>query len=380
MDARAKEYWNGKGVNGYYLEEKLDILPKDLLDKVLSGLAPYDGHGVPLLSSEPDYELRNTEILLYLMRCKHENETVTYFDDFGFSVDVDDRRTLAHAKQAHEYAKHFHSLYRSQCIEWCRDKVYYSWILKTRRNELDGYIDTVKVHLQRITKKDYEAHIKRLYSCTGIINRLEIALTCSTLLEFKWLHEEEKNNFFSWLYYIGFLTDEDITYLPLGFFSHNYRAYSEIQPNPINYFISNQLIEYIENEADTLKLAFSNASPYKDIPPLVAANTQAGTPQPAPLPGEQESRSPLLTVQTWWSALQDYDTKPKRRKDDRTMRDMQQFFCTKYPKEAKESQIPEPLEGKREDNYSRAKKMVKETHIPKLQKSYPHLIGFPLNV
>ena len=115
------------------------------------------------------------------------------------------------------------------------------------------------------------------------------------------------------------------------------------------------------------------------VPPPQQAPTETA-PQAAPLTGEQESKSPLLTVQTWWSALQDYDTKPKRRKDDRTMRDMQQFFCTKYPKEAKESQIPEPLEGKREDNYSRAKKMVKETHIPKLQKSYPHLIGFPLNV
>ncbi len=83
------------------------------------------------------------------------------------------------------YAKHFHSLYRSQCIEWCRDKVHYSWILDTRRNELDGYIDRVKVHLQHITQKGYEAHIQQLYSCTTIVKRLEIALICSTLLEFK---------------------------------------------------------------------------------------------------------------------------------------------------------------------------------------------------
>ncbi len=83
---------------------------------------------------------------------------------------------------------------------------------------------------------------------------------------------------------------------PWAFFSHDYRAYSETQPDPINYFTSNQLIEYIANEADTLKSVVSIASPYKDIPALVADNTGTVALQPAPLPGESavetETQSP----------------------------------------------------------------------------------------
>lgn len=264
MNTEAKRYWNGKGVNGFYIEESLNIKPNELFDMVLSGCIPHDEHG-DVLMHEVAYSIRNTEILLSIMRRKIDSvlygdskeyykETTTYYDEKGFFIKVENGMRKSHAQQAHDYAKEYHKLYRKECIDWCRDKVYDTSIVDySMRDEMNCVINEAKNSLDFMSPVEYREHVKKFKEIASSLNICEAAKIGKALCHIEHLTEEESRNFLSWLHYIGFLTDADIELMPISMFSHDFKRYTEVAPSAVNFYISQRLMEIIGEHGDEFK-------------------------------------------------------------------------------------------------------------------------------